>query len=163
MVGIRLRSVPGKDQPQAGRPLIQQFTNGFPPLGTTLLRPSLRTSSLNAARFPGCPPRAVLEDAVLPIALKMLFGDRGKYLGIVIGIALATVLMIQQPGILISILKTVNGVINDVSGVDIWVMDPMVKSVDDAKPLWPRRTSIPNSTSGRPSRPRRGRGSHPGG
>ena len=63
---------------------------------------------------------------MLPIALKMLFGDRGKYLGIVIGIALATVLMIQQPGILISILKTVNGVINDVSGVDIWVMDPMV-------------------------------------
>ena len=72
---------------------------------------------------------------MLPVALKMLFGDRGKYLGIVIGIALATVLMIQQPGILISILKTVNGVINDVSGVDIWVMDPMVKSVDDAKPL----------------------------
>jgi putative ABC transport system permease protein len=73
--------------------------------------------------------------AVLPIALKMLFGDRGKYLGIVIGIALASVLMIQQPGILISILKTVNGVISDVSGVDIWVMDPMVTNVDDAKPL----------------------------
>jgi putative ABC transport system permease protein len=72
---------------------------------------------------------------VLPIALKMLFGDRGKYLGIVIGIALASVLMIQQPGILISILKTVNGVISDVSGVDIWVMDPMVKSVDDGKPM----------------------------
>jgi putative ABC transport system permease protein len=72
---------------------------------------------------------------VLPIALKMLFGDRGKYLGIVIGIALASVLMIQQPGILISILKTVNGVISDVSGVDIWVMDPMVTNVDDSKPL----------------------------
>jgi putative ABC transport system permease protein len=65
----------------------------------------------------------------------MLFGDRGKYLGIVIGIALASVLMIQQPGILISILKTVNGVISDVSGVDIWVMDPMVTNVDDSKPL----------------------------
>jgi len=72
---------------------------------------------------------------VLPIALKMLFGDRGKYLGIVIGIALASVLMIQQPGILISILKTVNGVISDVSGLDIWVMDPMVKNVDDGKPM----------------------------
>ena len=72
---------------------------------------------------------------MLPIALKMLFGDRGKYLGIVIGIALASVLMIQQPGILISILKTVNGVISDVSGVDIWIMDPMVTNVDDSKPL----------------------------
>lgn len=65
----------------------------------------------------------------------MLFGDRGKYLGIVIGIALATVLMIQQPGIMISILKTVNGVLNDVTEPDIWVMDPMVKNVDDAKPM----------------------------
>jgi putative ABC transport system permease protein len=69
----------------------------------------------------------------------MLFGDRGKYLGIVIGIALASVLMIQQPGILVSILKTVNGQITDVSGngsgPDIWVMDPAVKNVDDAKAM----------------------------
>jgi putative ABC transport system permease protein len=76
---------------------------------------------------------------VLKIALKMLFGDRGKYLGIVIGIALASVLMIQQPGILISILKTVNGRIADVSGAasgpDLWVMDPAVKNVDDAKAM----------------------------
>jgi putative ABC transport system permease protein len=72
---------------------------------------------------------------VVAIALKMLFGERGKYFGIVIGIALASVLMIQQPGILISILKTVNGIIADVSGVDIWVMDPMVENVDDVKPL----------------------------
>lgn len=72
---------------------------------------------------------------MLRIALKMLFGDRGKYLGIVIGIALASVLMIQQPGILISILRTVNGTISDVSGADIWVMDPMVKNVDDGKPM----------------------------
>jgi len=72
---------------------------------------------------------------VLQIALKMLFGDRGKYLGIVTGIALASVLMINQPGIMISILKTVNGLITDVSGPDLWVMDPMVKSVDDAKPM----------------------------
>ena len=69
------------------------------------------------------------------VALKMLFGDRGKYLGIVIGIALASVLMINQPGIMISILKTVNGLINDVSGPDLWVMDPMVKNVDDVKPM----------------------------
>ncbi|WP_005033492.1 ABC transporter permease [Holophaga foetida] len=69
------------------------------------------------------------------VALKMLFGDRGKYLGIVIGIALASVLMINQPGIMISILKTVNGLITDMSGPDLWVMDPMVKSVDDAKPM----------------------------
>ena len=72
---------------------------------------------------------------MMQVALKMLFGDRGKYLGIVVGIALASVLMIQQPGILISILRTVNGLITDVSGPDIWVMDPMVKNVDDGKPM----------------------------
>jgi putative ABC transport system permease protein len=33
------------------------------------------------------------------IALKMLLGDRGKYLGIVIGIALSSFIMIQQPGV----------------------------------------------------------------
>ena len=72
---------------------------------------------------------------MLKIALKMLFGDRGKYLGIVMGIALASILMIQQPGIMISILKTVNGLITNVSGPDIWVMDPTVKNVDEGKAL----------------------------
>ena len=72
---------------------------------------------------------------MLQIALKMLFGDRGKYLGIVMGIALASILMIQQPGIMISILKTVNSLITNVSGPDIWVMDPTVKNVDDGKAL----------------------------
>nr|WP_320133760.1 ABC transporter permease [uncultured Holophaga sp.] len=69
------------------------------------------------------------------VALKMLFGDRGKYLGIVTGIALATLLMIQQPGMLISILKEVNSVLNDVSGPDLWVMDPAVKNFDDSKAM----------------------------
>ena len=73
--------------------------------------------------------------AVLLIALKMLFGERGKYLGIICGIALASVLMIQQPGILISILKTVNSLIIDVSQPDIWVMDPQVQQVEDSKPM----------------------------
>jgi putative ABC transport system permease protein len=72
---------------------------------------------------------------MLQIALKMLFGDRGKYFGIVMGIALASILMIQQPGIMISILKTVNSLITNVSGPDIWVMDPTVKNSDDGKPM----------------------------
>ena len=65
----------------------------------------------------------------------MLYGDRGKYLGIISGIALASVLMVQQPGILISILKSINGLITDVAQPDIWVMDPKVQAVDDSKPL----------------------------
>jgi putative ABC transport system permease protein len=35
----------------------------------------------------------------------MLFGDKGKCMGIITGIALVSLIMIQQPGILISILS----------------------------------------------------------
>lgn len=69
------------------------------------------------------------------VALKMLFGDRGKYFGIITGIALASLLMIQQPGILISIFSRTYSFITDVALPDIWVMDPMVKFVDDSQPM----------------------------
>jgi putative ABC transport system permease protein len=69
------------------------------------------------------------------VALKMLFGDRGKYFGIITGIALASLLMIQQPGILISIFSRTYSFITDVALPYIWVMDPMVKYVDDSQPM----------------------------
>jgi len=72
---------------------------------------------------------------MLQVALKMLFGDRGKYFGIITGIALASLLMIQQPGILISIFSRTYSFITDVALPDIWVMDPMVKYVDDSQPM----------------------------
>jgi putative ABC transport system permease protein len=72
---------------------------------------------------------------MLHIALKMLLGDHGKYLGIITGIALASVLMIQQPGILISIFSRTYSFISDVALPDIWVMDPMVQFVDDSQPM----------------------------
>lgn len=69
------------------------------------------------------------------VALKMLFGDRGKYLGIITGIALASIIMIQQPGMMISVLSRTYSFISDVDQPDIWVMDPMVRFIDDSKPL----------------------------
>lgn len=69
------------------------------------------------------------------IAIKMLFRERGKYLGIITGIALASLLMIQQPGIMISMFATLYGVITDISLPDIWVMDPKVQYIDDSKPM----------------------------
>lgn len=72
---------------------------------------------------------------MLKIALKMLLGDRGKYIGIITGIALASVLMIQQPGILISIFSRTYSFITDVALPDIWVMDPMVRFIDDSQPM----------------------------
>jgi putative ABC transport system permease protein len=69
------------------------------------------------------------------IALKMLFGDRGKYLGIITGITLASILMIQQPGMLVSIFTMTYSFITDVSLPNIWVMDSKVQQIDDSKPL----------------------------
>ena len=76
-----------------------------------------------------------MEMMMKVIALKMLFGDRGKYLGIITGIALASLIMIQQPGILISILSHTYSFISDVNLPDIWVMDPKVQFIDDCRPM----------------------------
>lgn len=72
---------------------------------------------------------------MLRIAWKMLVGDRGKYAGIIIGIALASVIMIQQPGMLLSMLSHTYSFITDVSLPGIWVMDPQVRYVDDARAM----------------------------
>lgn len=69
------------------------------------------------------------------IALKMLFGDMGKYLGIVVAIALSSIIMIQQPAILVDILSQTYGAISDMDLPDIWVMDPKVQSIEDSKPM----------------------------
>ena len=69
------------------------------------------------------------------IALKMLTGDRAKYLGIVFGVAFATLLMAQQSSIFCGLMLITTSQIRDIQGRDIWVMDPNVRFVDDIKPL----------------------------
>lgn len=69
------------------------------------------------------------------IALKMLMGDRGKYLGIVLGLTFASLIMTQQPAIFVGLMARSFSFITDVGLPDIWVMDPKVQFVDDIKPL----------------------------
>jgi putative ABC transport system permease protein len=69
------------------------------------------------------------------IAWKMLIGNRGKYLGIVLGVAFAALLIAQQSSIFCGLMNMTTSQIRDVKGVDIWVMDPNVQFVDDVKPL----------------------------
>ncbi|MCX7110503.1 MAG: ABC transporter permease [Proteobacteria bacterium] len=69
------------------------------------------------------------------IALKMLMGDRGKYLGIIMGLTFASLIMTQQPAIFVGILSRTFSFIDDTGLPDIWVMDPKVQFVDDIKPL----------------------------
>jgi putative ABC transport system permease protein len=69
------------------------------------------------------------------IALKMLMGDRGKYLGIIMGITFASFIMTQQPAIFVGILSRMPSFIVDLGYPDIWVMDENVQFVDDVKPM----------------------------
>lgn len=69
------------------------------------------------------------------IALKMLTGNRGKYLGIILGIAFASLLIAQQASIFCGLMLQTSGQIRDIQGASIWVMDPNVQFSDDVKPL----------------------------
>ena len=69
------------------------------------------------------------------IALKMLIGDRGKYLGIIMGLTFASLLITQQSSIFTGLMTRTYGAITDLSQPDIWVMDPKVQFIDDIKPL----------------------------
>ncbi|HEY1190964.1 MAG TPA: ABC transporter permease [Gemmata sp.] len=69
------------------------------------------------------------------VAIKMLMGDRVKYLGIVFGVAFAALLMAQQSAIFCGLMRNTTSQIRDVQGADIWVMDKNVQFVDDTKPL----------------------------
>lgn len=69
------------------------------------------------------------------IAFRMLVGDRGKYIGIILGISFASLIMTQQPCVFVGILTRTYSFITDIALPDIWVMDPKVQFIDDGKPL----------------------------
>ncbi len=69
------------------------------------------------------------------IALKMLMGDTAKFCGILLGLTFAALLIMQQGAIFCGLMKRTAGQINDISGVDLWVMDPNVRHIDDVKAM----------------------------
>jgi putative ABC transport system permease protein len=69
------------------------------------------------------------------VALKMLIGDRAKYLGIVMGLTFASLLITQQGAIFVGLMTRTYGFITDTGLPDLWVMDPKVQFIDDIKPL----------------------------
>ncbi len=69
------------------------------------------------------------------IAMKMLFHDRAKFIGLVLGVAFSTLLINQQLGIFIGLISRAGAVVVDVPEADIWVMDPGVKNLDTIFPL----------------------------
>src|SRR5437870_3321977 len=69
------------------------------------------------------------------VALKMLMGDRAKYLGILMGLTFASLLITQQLSIFVGLMGRTFGFLSDTAQADIWVMDPKVQFIDDIKPL----------------------------
>src|SRR5271165_6215956 len=69
------------------------------------------------------------------IALKMLTGDRAKYLGIVAGVSFAALLIAQQLSIACGLLLRTTSTIQDIADVDIFVLDPDDQFIDELKPL----------------------------
>ena len=69
------------------------------------------------------------------IALKMLVGDRAKFFGIVIGLTFAAALITQQGSIFCGLMLRTCAQVTDITGADLWVMDPSVRFIDDAKPM----------------------------
>jgi putative ABC transport system permease protein len=69
------------------------------------------------------------------VALKMLVGDRAKYIGILIGVTFASLLITQQSSIFWGLMTRTFAAISDMGQPQIWVMDPKVQFIDDVKPM----------------------------
>ena len=65
------------------------------------------------------------------IALKMLIGDRGKYLGIIMGLTFASLLITQQSSIFTGLMTRTYGAITDLSQPDI---SPRFSSLTTSSP-----------------------------
>lgn len=72
---------------------------------------------------------------MLYVALRMLTGDRAKYVGLIFGVAFATLLMSQQVSIFIGLMTRTANQVLEVRDADVWVMDPRVNYVDEVEPL----------------------------
>lgn len=64
------------------------------------------------------------------LALKMLLGDRAKYIMLISGLTFASLLMTQQASIFCGIMQWTGSTLHNVPA-PIWVVDPMVEQVND--------------------------------
>ena len=69
------------------------------------------------------------------VALKMLFGDTAKLLGLIFGMAFSTLLICQQASMFVGIMSRTANQISETREPDIWVMDPAVDYVDTVRPM----------------------------
>lgn len=71
---------------------------------------------------------------MIDLALKMLLGDRAKYIMLISGLTFASLLMTEQAAIFCGIMQWSGSTLDNV-GAPIWVVDPMVEQVNDTEAL----------------------------
>lgn len=71
---------------------------------------------------------------MLDLALKMLLGDRAKYIMLISGLTFASLLMTEQAAIFCGIMQWTGSTLDNVSA-PIWVVDPQVEQVNDTEAL----------------------------
>lgn len=69
------------------------------------------------------------------VAIKMLVGDLAKYLGMIFGVTIASLLIMQQASIFVGLMARTYGFLSDTSYPQLWIMDSKVQFIDDIKPL----------------------------
>ena len=81
------------------------------------------------------------------IALRMLLGDRGKYLMLVSGLTFATLLMTQQASVFCGLMLWTTGNLRNMRA-QIWVVDPKVEQANEVKALRDTDVSRVRSVNG---------------
>ena len=89
--------------------------------------------NLPGAAFDGA-PRGWLDQTVLRLALKMLFGDSAKYAMLVCGLSFCALLMSQQCSVVCGLLLWTTATLRNVRA-PVWVADSKVEQVNEAVPL----------------------------
>lgn len=85
---------------------------------------------------------------MLRVALKLLFGDRTKYLTLVFGLAFATLMINQQAAIFMGLLKQSTGPLQNIHEPDLWVSDPGTKWIAEFRSLTDQKLDRVRSVEG---------------
>ncbi len=76
------------------------------------------------------------EDGIMyRIALKILIGDRAKFIGMVIALSFSAIIIIQQLGIFFGLMRRTYSTITDTPQAHVWIMNQSVKMIDDINPI----------------------------
>lgn len=72
---------------------------------------------------------------MLRVALRMLLGDRAKYVALVCGLAFAVLLITQQGSIFLGLMLRATGFLQNIGQPDLWIGDPHTRYIMEVRPL----------------------------